>query len=144
MTTISHSNPESKLYKAGEVATWEPDPQDPEHCTLFRVRAFLELTKFFFNVQSVIENFLMRSFQANFDNARKIDMVFVGLLEKADAARSDKLPQRALLEESISSWIERSLRVQQAADIDAIVPFSLGPTPAHHVIEIGPVEGRQL
>jgi len=144
MVCISSSNPESKYYKAWETATWETDPEDPEHRSIFTVKSGLKLEPFFFNVQSIIENLLLKQFRGQFDNARKVDHAFIDLLKAADEKRTDKPSQETLLGESFASWILKSLTEQKASNIDDICPAVFGSESWSHTIEIGPVEGKQL
>jgi len=144
MVCISSSNPDSKYYKAWETATWETDPEDPEHRCVFTVKSGLKLEPFFFNVQSIIENLLLKQFRGQFDNARKVDHAFIAMLQEADSKRTDKPSQETLLSESFSSWIRKSLTEQKASNIDEICPTVFGTDSWRHTIEIGPVEGKQL
>lgn len=146
MVSESSSNPASKLYAAGELATWEADPADPENSTVFTVKAWLMLTKFFLSVQTIIESILLRTFQGQFANARKIDHVFIEAITKEDAKREAgaEISPKTLLAQSVSSWIDRSLRYQKAENVDKIVPIAFGESEYSHVIEIGPTEGKLL
>ena len=144
MVCVSSSNPESKFYKAWETATWAVDPEDPEHRAIFTVKSGLKLEPFFFNVQSIIENFLLKQFRGQFDNARKVDHAFIDLLQKADAERTDNPTQEVLLNESFSSWVQKSLANQKASNIDEVCPTVFGSDSWCHTIEIGPLEGKQL
>ncbi|KAH3756848.1 SEC14 protein 1 [Pelomyxa schiedti] len=83
LVSVSHSNPASTLYKAGEVATWEVHPENP-NWTLFTVTGTLELEKFFWNFQSIIESLLLRTYNTQFALARKIDHEFIDQLTKLD------------------------------------------------------------
>jgi len=144
MVCISSSNPESKYYKAWETATWAVDPEDPEHRCIFTVKSGLQLEPFFFGVQSVIENFLLKQFRGQFDNARKVDHAFIDMLQEADSKRTDNPTQEILLSESFSSWVLKSLTEQKASNIDEVCPTVFGPDSWSHTIEIGPLEGKQL
>ena len=145
MVSVSSSNPESKLYKAWETATWEPDAADPQR-TVFRVKSGLQLEPFFLNVQSVIESFLLKQFRGQFENARKIDHEFIAILQEADSKRTCSPPptQEQLLEETFASWVQKSLVEQKAKNIEEICPAVFGPESWCHRIEIGPCEGKQL
>jgi len=144
MVSVSSSNPNSKFYKAWETATWQPDPEDPEHRSVFSVKSGLKLEPFFFNVQGIIENVLLKQFRGQFDNARKVDLEFISLMQEADNKRTDNPSQETLLNESFSSWIERSLTAQNASNISEVCPTVFGPESWRHEVEIGPLEGKQL
>jgi len=144
MVSISSSNPESKFYKAWETATWAPDPEDPEHRCIFSVKSGLKLEPFFFNVQSIIENVLLKQFRGQFDNARKVDLEFIKMMQESDAKRTDCPSQETLLNESFSSWIQKSLAAQNASNIDEVCPTVFGTESWRHEVEIGPLEGKQL
>lgn len=144
MVSVSSSNPQSTLYKAWETATWQPDAADPAHRTVFSVRSGLQLEPFFLNVQSVIENFLLRQFRGQFDNARKVDHAFIDLLRAADSSRTDAPTPETLLDEAFAAWIARSLAEQKAPNIADICPAVFGPESWSHTIEIGPCQGKQL